>query len=167
MTTGMNDTPALVQLVTPGVLAWAVFESSGDDLYTYLALLSDKRSGAERVEERVCRAYAEWFRAMTYGFAPTVTIDPAACATQERNVVTIAPGKPAPLTWLVFEEHPELKPPGWYPLMGDDGFGTELWVWSFIPLKDGEKPEAESKAPAGFKIDALYWGADLPLLLPK
>lgn len=156
-----------MQIVTPGVLAWELFTPSGDDLYGLLALLSDRRGGRERVEERFCRAHAEWLRPVVSGLEPAVTVDPAACATPERNVVTVAPEKPAPSTWLTLEEHPELDPPGWYPLMRDYGLDTELWVWHFVPLKDGEKPEAGSDAPAGFKLDSLYWGTELPLLLPK
>ncbi|EYF08529.1 Hypothetical protein CAP_4059 [Chondromyces apiculatus DSM 436] len=166
-----GESNVLVQLVTPGVVAWELFAPSGDDLYAFFALLSDRRRGTERIEERVCRAHARWLRDLvaSQALVPEVAIDPEACATLERKVVTVAPGDPTPSTWLRFEEHTELDPPGWYPLMEYYGFGTELWVWYLVPLKEGEPPEQgdDREIPTGFKVDDLYWGVELPLLLPE
>lgn len=49
------------------------------------------------------------------------------------------------------------------------GYETELWVWQLVPLAPGdpEPDPADKRIPKGFKIDALYWGVGLPLLLPR
>ncbi|AKT37829.1 uncharacterized protein CMC5_019720 [Chondromyces crocatus] len=82
-----GDGGVLVQLVTPEAEAWEYLTPSGDDLYAFLALVSDRRGGAERIEERVCRVHAEELRSLVghWDMGPKVTVDVEACATAERQ----------------------------------------------------------------------------------
>jgi hypothetical protein len=150
----------LVELVVSDVNAWAVFTPSGDDLYAVLHVFSDRRGGRERIDAAACRVDAEFMRDRIAELVPRVTLDLAACETVDRKVLRVGRGPIAQPTWLRFERRGGET----YPVMATESGVTELWMWRLVPLPAGAPPV--EGAPPGHKLDAVYYGSELPIVLP-
>jgi hypothetical protein len=159
--------PVLIELVAPGLVAWAGLEEHGRDVNTIYIVLSDTSDGTERVDVATCRARAEFLRGMvTQPLDPAVTVDVDACATDRRAIVHVAPGAPKPAEWLRIE--PRTRSDGRREsapiLLTEEGEPdvTQVVAYHVIPLPPGA--EQNPGLPVGFVLDIFYVGANLPFI---
>jgi hypothetical protein len=145
----------LAELVIPETVTWAMFGPSGDDLYVYLYVFSDRRTGHELITEAECRWLVQLLEKDYWDdFVPPVRLDAEACATRERAAIRVEPGKvPKQKGYVRIVSHSKENPPRWYAEMEDYGEGTEQWLWRIRMRPDSGED------------DAIAWGVGVPLLL--
>lgn len=129
--------------------AVALFVPSGDDLYAYLLVLSDRRGGAERIDAETCVLTTKhWARRID---ASGVVVNPDACATRRRAVVKLTGGAVSD-PGVMFEQRTFGAIRATLAMMAGYGEETELWLWRY----DASKGD----------FDAASWGIPPVLELP-
>ncbi len=129
--------------------AVALFVPSGDDLYCFLLVLSDRRGGAERVDAETCALTARhWNKRIDTSGA---LVKPDACVKKRREVVRLT-GPAATDSGVTFKQASVGHQRVTLAMMSAYGEETELWLWRY----DANKGD----------FDAATWGAPPVLQLP-
>lgn len=117
------------------------FSPSGDDLYGYLLVLSDRRGGTERIDAESCEvASRHWAK-----HVEDAVVDAGACRQGDRrSVVTLKPSPPADGVTFRQVAFDGVR----VTLAEMSGYGerTELWLWRYDASK-GDFDAASFGAP--------------------
>lgn len=117
--------------------AVAIFVPSGDDLYGYLLVLSDRRGGQERIDAEACEVTAEHW-AQHVGRERGAVMNLSACK-QGSRVDVVSHGSDAvsaeeePNDRVIFRATTFEGERVTFAEMAGYGPGTELWLWRYDP----------------------------------
>lgn len=103
------------------------FSPSGDDLYGYVLVVSDRRGGAERIDAEMCEVTARhWAKRVE----TSAVVDAKACTRSDRRgVVKLRPSPPSGDVTFRQKSYDGMR--ATLAEMSGYGEGTELWLWRY------------------------------------